>query len=95
MWEFFFCPPLIYNEIAASSLYFRQLAKVRGYIGESTTDFRQLVKLHRMYWRKYSGFSPIGEIPLGVLARVQWIFANGESPIGESLIGEILEPHKT
>jgi len=52
-----------------------------------------LAKLHRMYWRKYSGLSPIGEIPRGVLARVQWIFANGESPIGESLIGEIPEPH--
>ena len=47
-----------------------------GYIGESTVDFRQLAKVHGMYWRKYSGLSPIGESPV----------------IGESLIGEIREP---
>ncbi len=42
-----------------------------------------------MYCRKYSGLSPIGEIPGGALAKVRWTFAIGESPIGESLIGEI------
>jgi len=52
-------------------------------------DFRQLAKLQRLYWRKYGGLSPIGEVPGGVLAKVQWTFAIGESPIGESLIGEI------
>ena len=52
--------------------------------GESTVDFRQLAKFRRMYWRKYSGLSPIGEISEDVLAKVQWTFANGERPIGES-----------
>ena len=29
-----------------------------------------------VYWRKYGGLSPIGEIPGDVLAKVQWTFAN-------------------
>ncbi|CAF4290143.1 unnamed protein product, partial [Rotaria socialis] len=61
-------------------------------IGENTVNFRQLAKFQRPYWRKYSGLSPIGEVPPNVLVKVQWTFANGESPIGESLIGEIPEP---
>jgi hypothetical protein len=42
-----------------------------------------------MYWRKFSGFSPIGESAEGILANVWWTFANGESPICEILIGEV------
>ncbi len=48
-----------------------------------------MAKFLGVYWRKYGGLSPIGEIPGGVLAKVRWTFAIGESPIGESLIGEI------
>jgi hypothetical protein len=48
------------------------MAKVRGCIGESTVDFRQLAKFQEIYWRKYSGLSPIGETPGGVLAKVRW-----------------------
>jgi hypothetical protein len=51
-----------------------------------------LAKFQELYWRKYSGLSPIGKIPGGVLAKVQWTFAIGESHIGENLIGEIPEP---
>jgi hypothetical protein len=55
-------------------------------------DFRQLVKFQGVHWQKYSGHSPIGEIPRGILAKVQWTFANGEGPFGESLFGEIPQP---
>ena len=65
------------------------MAKVLRYIGESIVDSRQLAKVMRVYWRKYSGLSPIGESHEGILAKVQWTFANGESLIGEILIGEI------
>ncbi len=47
-------------------------AKVRGCVGESKVDFRQLAKFQEIYWRKYSGLSPIGETPGGVLAKVRW-----------------------
>ena len=33
-------------------------------IGESTVDFCQLVKFRGMYWRKYSGFSPMVKVLL-------------------------------
>jgi hypothetical protein len=46
-----------------------------------------------MYWRKFSGFSPIGESAEGILANVWWTFANGESPICEILIGEVPVTH--
>ncbi len=46
-----------------------------------------------MYWRKFSGFSPIGESAEGLLANVWWMFANGESPICEILIGEVPVTH--
>jgi hypothetical protein len=52
------------------------MAKVHGYIGESTVDFRQLAKFQGVHWRNYNGLSPIGEIPGGVLAKVQWTFAS-------------------
>jgi hypothetical protein len=54
-----------------------------------------LAKLQELYWRKYSGLSPIGEIPEDVLPKVQWTFVIGESHIGENLIGEIPEPRST
>ncbi|CAF3726610.1 unnamed protein product [Rotaria sp. Silwood1] len=37
------------------------MAKVQGCVGEGTVDFRQLTKFQGMYWRKYSGHSPIDE----------------------------------
>jgi hypothetical protein len=46
------------------------MAKVRRCIGESTVDFRQLAKFQEMYWRKYNGLSPIGEIPEDILAKI-------------------------
>ena len=42
-------------------------------------EFRQLAKVMRVYWRKYSGISPIDESHEGILAKVQWNFAIGES----------------
>ena len=60
-----------------------------GCIGESTMDFCQLVKFQKMYWRKYNGLLPIGEIPEDVLAKVQWTFANWRNSrgcIGESTV---------
>jgi len=61
-------------------------------IVESSLNFRQLAKFQELYWRKYSGLSPIDEIPGDVLAKVQWTFAISESHIGENLIDEIPEP---
>ena len=29
-----------------------------------------------VHWRKYSGPSPIGESPIGILAKVKWTLAN-------------------
>jgi hypothetical protein len=79
-------------------LEIRQLAKVywtftncreyRGYIGESSLNFRQLANIQGVYWRKSTELSPIGEYPEGALAKVHWMFANGESPVGEIPIGE-------
>jgi hypothetical protein len=46
------------------------LVNSRVCIGESTRDSRQLPKFHRMYWRKYSRLSPIGEIPRGISAKI-------------------------
>ncbi len=63
--------------------------KVLRYIGESIVDSRQLAKVMGVYWREYSGLSPIGEGHEGILAKVQWTFANDQSLIGESFIGEI------
>jgi hypothetical protein len=45
--------------------------KYRGYIGESSVDIRQLAKVQRVYWRKFSGYSPIGESTGGTLANIQ------------------------
>jgi hypothetical protein len=42
-----------------------------------------------VYWRKYSGLSPIGEIPGGALAKLQWTFANWRNSrgcVGESTV---------
>ncbi len=52
--------------------------KSRGYTGESSVDIRQLAKVQPVYWRKFSGYSPIGESSVGIrqLAKVQWVFAN-------------------
>jgi hypothetical protein len=44
------------------------IAKVPGYIGESTADFRQLAKFQEMHWRNYSGPSPIGESEVDYLS---------------------------
>jgi hypothetical protein len=44
---------------------------------------------HKLYWRKYSGHSPIGESHKGVLAKLQWTFANWRKSwgyIGESTV---------
>jgi hypothetical protein len=46
-----------------------------------------------IHWRKFSGFSPIGESTQGLLAKDQWTFANGESPICEIPIGELPATH--
>jgi len=46
------------------------MAKVRKFIGENTVDSRQLAKVLDVYWRKYSGHSPIGESHKGILAKV-------------------------
>ena len=59
----------------------------------------KLLKVHRtlaigespggLYWRKYSGLSPIGEIPGDVLAKVQRTFVNWRNSrgcIGESTV---------
>jgi hypothetical protein len=34
-------------------------------------DIRQLAKFQDVYWRKYSGHSPTGEIPANMLAKLQ------------------------
>jgi hypothetical protein len=42
-----------------------------------------------VYWRKYSGLSPIGEFPEDVLAKVQETFANWRNSrvyVGESKV---------
>jgi len=38
------------------------------YIGESTVDIRQLAKFQVVYWRKYSGLSPMANV---LLAKVR------------------------
>ena len=48
------------------------MAKIQWIVSESTVEFRQLVKVMKVYWRKYSGISPIGESHEGILAKVQW-----------------------
>jgi hypothetical protein len=44
---------------------FANWRKSWGYIGENTVDSRQLTKVLRVYWWKYSGLSPIGESHIG------------------------------
>jgi hypothetical protein len=41
-------------------------------IGESTVDFRQLAKFPMVYWRKFSGISPLVKVLLAkiLLAKV-------------------------
>ena len=68
---------------------FANWRKYTGYIGESSLVIRQLAKVQVVYWRKFTGSSPIGESTGGVLAKVYWSFANGESPFCESPIGEV------
>jgi hypothetical protein len=41
------------------------LAKIRRYIGKTPPDFRQLVKLYRIYWRKLSGISSLAKVLIG------------------------------
>ena len=46
-------------------------------------------KVLGVYWRKYDGLSPIGEIPGDVLAKVRWTFANWRNSrgcVGESTV---------
>ena len=52
------------------------MAKRQGCVGESTVDFRQLAKFPGMYWQKYTGLLPIGEISGDVLTKVQRSFGN-------------------
>ena len=52
-----------------------------------------LEKVTRVYWRKYSGLSPIGQSHRSILAKLQWTFAIDKCLVGESLIGEIRESH--
>jgi len=41
-----------------------------------------MAKVQGVYWRKYGGLSPIGEIPGNVLAKVQCTFANWRNSRG-------------
>ena len=68
---------------------FANWRKCKGYIGESSVEIRQLAKVQGIYWRKFTGNSPIGESTGGILAKVHWTFANGESPVCENPIGEL------
>jgi hypothetical protein len=45
-------------------------------VGESTVDFRQLAKFQRVYWRKFSGISPLAKVLLAklLLAKVGILF---------------------
>ena len=48
-----------------------------------------MAKVLEVYWRKYGGIAPIGEIPGDVLAKVQWTFANWRNSrecVGESTV---------
>ena len=56
---------------------------------QSSMDIRQLAKVQRAHWRKFSRHSSIGESPGGVLAKVQWTFVNWRKCrgcIGESSV---------
>jgi hypothetical protein len=52
-------------------------------------EIHQLAKVLGVYWREFTGNSPIGKITGGILVKVHWTFANGESPICEIPIGEL------
>jgi hypothetical protein len=52
-------------------------------------EIHQLAKVLGVYWREFTGNSPIGESTGGILVKVHWTFANGESPICEIPIGEL------
>ena len=56
---------------------------------QSSMDIRQLAKVQRAHWRKFSRHSSIGESAGGVLAKVQWTLANGETPDCEIPTGEV------
>jgi hypothetical protein len=49
----------------------------------------EILLAHKLYWRKYSGHSPIGESHKGIFAKLQWTFANWRKSweyIGESTV---------
>jgi hypothetical protein len=46
------------SPIRLSPIGHSPMAKVHGYIGETTMDFRQLAKFQGVCWRNYSGLSP-------------------------------------
>ncbi len=52
-------------------------------------EIHQLAKVLGVYWREFTGNSPIGKSTGGILVKVHWTFANGESPICEIPIGEL------
>ena len=47
---------------AQSSMDIRQLAKVQECIGESLVDIRQLANVQGVFWRKFSGRSPMAKL---------------------------------
>src|ERR1700722_18358672 len=64
----------LHSHSSESVVDIRQLARVQRYVDESPVDIRQLAKFRRMYWRKYSGHSSIGQSPGSGLAKVQCTF---------------------
>jgi hypothetical protein len=53
--------PTLIN-VVDKNLFSRRL--IHSQIGENTVDFRQLVKFQEVYWRKYSGRSPLAKVLL-------------------------------
>jgi hypothetical protein len=70
-----------------SSLYFREKSNSQSHMFDEHSMI--LARVQKVYWREYTGCSPIGESSWGTLAKVQWTFANWRlfrGYIGESLM---------
>jgi hypothetical protein len=58
---------LIIPNVSQKLQYWRKFSE---YIGESILDVCQVTKVPGVYWRKYTGCSPIGESSRDILAKV-------------------------
>ncbi len=79
--------------VKVPSAYMQQWVARRSPIRHSPT-----AKVPGVYWRKYGGLSPIGEIPRGVLAkfhRVYWRKYSGLSSLAKILLAKFRNPAVT